>query len=424
METFFQYLIRASVYLLIMAGGYYLLMRREATPATNRFFILGSFLASLLLAALPGFYMAPLSGSSYGGAVVLPEVIVRASENSSQVSGMLARSISGIKLFSAGMIFLSILMVLVSGANLLRIFWLTRYNPSIRQDDMQVVLFNSPISPFSFFHWVFVPQSILRQEHFSRVLAHEKAHYRRGHSWDVLFMELMQVLFWYHPAYYFLKKELKAQHEFEADLLACQSIRKTDYQMTLLEYTLSGTLVPLTNPFNVSLIKKRIMMMNRSKNQPTNRIWLKAMMLIPFLALAVAVQSCQETAKDEVLTEATAADETIYTVVDQHPQFPGGEEARIRFMQENLRYPKPARDAREQGTVFVTFVIRHDGSIEDIKVLRGVSESLDAEAVRVIEKMPAWTPGYQDGQAVNVQFNIPIRFVLPEEGNHVVIVVE
>jgi TonB family protein len=424
METFLQFLIRASVYLLVFSGGYYLLLRQRATPAANRFFILGSFLGSLLLAGLPGSYVAPLAADPSGGAIILPEVILRASEGSAQVSNLVAGTFSGKKFLAAGLLLFSLLLLLISAVNLLRIFWLTRYNPSIRQDDMQVILFSTPISPFSFFRWVFVPQSIVRQEHFPRVLAHERAHFRRGHSWDILFMEVMRVLFWYHPAFYFLRKELKAQHEFEADQLACLSIRKTDYQLTLLEYTLSGTLVPLTNPFNVSLIKKRIMMMNRSTNLPTSRIWLKAMLLIPFLALAVAVQSCQETAKDEALIEATAADETIYTVVDQHPQFPGGEEARIRFMQENLRYPKPARDAGEQGTVFVTFVIRHDGSIEDVKVLRGVSESLDAEAVRVIEKMPAWTPGYKDGQAVNVQFNIPIRYVLPEESNHVVIVVE
>jgi protein TonB len=71
-----------------------------------------------------------------------------------------------------------------------------------------------------------------------------------------------------------------------------------------------------------------------------------------------------------------------------------------------------AREAGIQGTVFVTFVVERDGNITDVRVLRGVGGGLDEEAVRVVRNMPRWTPGRQRGQAVRVQFNLPIRFVL------------
>ena len=98
--------------------------------------------------------------------------------------------------------------------------------------------------------------------------------------------------------------------------------------------------------------------------------------------------------------------------MEDQPNFPGGEEARMRFLQEHLRYPSEAREAGLQGTVFVSFVVEKDGSISDAKVLRGVGESLDAEALRVINAMPNWEPGSQRGEHVRVQYNMPIRFVL------------
>ena len=113
-----------------------------------------------------------------------------------------------------------------------------------------------------------------------------------------------------------------------------------------------------------------------------------------------------------VVEEEEVEEDVIFTVVEDQPSFPGGEEARIRYLQENLRYPQMAREAGIQGTVFVTFVVERDGSVTDVRVLRGIGGGCDEEAVRVVRNMPNWQPGRQRGQAVRVQFNMPIRFVL------------
>jgi periplasmic protein TonB len=113
-----------------------------------------------------------------------------------------------------------------------------------------------------------------------------------------------------------------------------------------------------------------------------------------------------------IVEEEEVAEDVIFTVVEDQPSFPGGDEARMRFLQENLRYPTMAREAGIQGTVFVTFVVERDGSVTDVRVLRGIGGGLDEEAVRVVRMMPRWNPGRQRGQAVRVQFNMPIRFVL------------
>lgn len=113
-----------------------------------------------------------------------------------------------------------------------------------------------------------------------------------------------------------------------------------------------------------------------------------------------------------VQEEEEISEEVIFTVVEDQPSYPGGEEARIRYLQENLRYPQMAREAGIQGTVFVTFVVERDGSVTDVRVLRGIGGGCDEEAVRVVQNMPRWNPGRQRGQPVRVQFNMPIRFVL------------
>lgn len=102
----------------------------------------------------------------------------------------------------------------------------------------------------------------------------------------------------------------------------------------------------------------------------------------------------------------------IFVVVEDQPEFPGGEEARQRFLRDNLDYPQMAREAGIQGTVFLTFVIERDGSVTDIRVLRDIGGGCAEEAIRVVQMMPRWTPGRQRGQPVRTQFTMPIRFTL------------
>lgn len=110
----------------------------------------------------------------------------------------------------------------------------------------------------------------------------------------------------------------------------------------------------------------------------------------------------------------TAAHEEEFVVVEEMPQFPGGNEAMIKFIAENLIYPKTAMDKGEQGRVILSFVIDKRGKVGDVKLIRSVSPELDAEAIRVIQAMPDWIPGKQKGKAVNVRYTIPILYQLPK----------
>ncbi|HQG67810.1 MAG TPA: energy transducer TonB, partial [Paludibacteraceae bacterium] len=105
-------------------------------------------------------------------------------------------------------------------------------------------------------------------------------------------------------------------------------------------------------------------------------------------------------------------EQVIFQVVETMPQFPGGEQALFKFLNENIKYPVIAQENGIQGRVICQFVVNTDGSIVDIQVVRGVDPSLDKEAVRVIQSMPKWIPGKQRGKPVRVRFTLPINFKL------------
>jgi len=101
-----------------------------------------------------------------------------------------------------------------------------------------------------------------------------------------------------------------------------------------------------------------------------------------------------------------------YSVVEQMPEFPGGEAALRKFLAANVKYPAIAAENGVQGKVFVNFVVDRNGGISNVKVVRGVDPAVDKEAVRVVKSMPKWIPGKQNGEAVRVSFTVPINFVL------------
>ena len=119
----------------------------------------------------------------------------------------------------------------------------------------------------------------------------------------------------------------------------------------------------------------------------------------------IAVNTNESEEKKEVANK-------VFDVVEQMPSFPGGNEALMKFLQENVKYPVVAQENGVQGRVVVSFVVERDGSITDVKVVRSVDPSLDKEATRVVKSMPHWIPGKQNGAAVRVKYNVPVSFRL------------
>ena len=109
-------------------------------------------------------------------------------------------------------------------------------------------------------------------------------------------------------------------------------------------------------------------------------------------------------------TVVSQTDPKVFDTVEQMPEYPGGMQAMIEFLQTNMKYPEDAEKQKVEGRVMVQFVVETDGSISDVHVAKQVFPSLDAEAIRVVQAMPKWTPGKDKGRVVRVKYNLPIVF--------------
>ena len=132
--------------------------------------------------------------------------------------------------------------------------------------------------------------------------------------------------------------------------------------------------------------------------------------ILLFLPLFFITELCGQEIKETKIINPN--DDSTYIVSEKHPEFPGGQIAMRDYLQNSLRYPENDREKNIQGLVIVNFVVEKNGSLSNVNILRGVTPTLDAEAMRVVEAMPAWIPGEQDGEVVRVSINLPIRFTL------------
>ena len=118
-----------------------------------------------------------------------------------------------------------------------------------------------------------------------------------------------------------------------------------------------------------------------------------------------------DTDEDEII-EIEEDDEEFFMVVENMPEFPGGDLGLMKFIQKNVRYPAIAKEYNITGKVYVSFIVDKQGSVTNVKIVRGVDKNLDAEALRVVSLLPKYKPGKQRGKAVRVMFTIPINFTL------------
>ncbi len=112
------------------------------------------------------------------------------------------------------------------------------------------------------------------------------------------------------------------------------------------------------------------------------------------------------------IEEEDPEENVVFVVVEKMPSFPGGQQALMKYLNENIRYPVIAQENGVQGRVIVQFTVRKDGNIDDVKVVRSADPSLDKEAIRLVKSMPAWEPGQQRGKAVHCKYTVPIVFKL------------
>ncbi|TVQ95102.1 MAG: hypothetical protein EA393_00190, partial [Bacteroidetes bacterium] len=272
MSTYIEYLIRASVYLLLFGSAYFVLFRNSRRLVFNRSYLLFSFVLSLVL-AIPGRIVvsAAISGTATTNVLNLPEVLVVAGTEVPAATRQFGSLFASFSWWQILPVVFTLFLVIVFAARILKLRSIMKNHTIEKHVDVQIVWLKNSHSPFSFFRWIFIPAQVKGTPHFDKILVHERAHHKLNHSWDMVFMELMRLIFWFHPFYYMLRRELQNTHEFEADGHVLRSFSLIDYQKSLLEFAMGGSYIPITNPFNISIIHKRFIMMTKTKTQSLKR---------------------------------------------------------------------------------------------------------------------------------------------------------
>ena len=146
--------------------------------------------------------------------------------------------------------------------------------------------------------------------------------------------------------------------------------------------------------------------MMKTKNEKLNGLWWRLLTVMSVLAILLMVNTNAMAQNKEVATDK------VLEKAEVMPEFPGGEQAMMKFVAENVQYPEEAKEKEISGRVLVGFIVEKDGSIADVKVVKGIGGGCDEEAVRVVKAMPKWKPGMDKGKPVRVHYMLPLIFKL------------
>ena len=420
METFFAYLIKSSVCILFYELFYRLFLRGETFHRLNRMILLMSLVLSLLLPLLDVSGWFSFAGQD--GAMPVTELTFSLQELvvDQRTAGLLEHQ--GIAAWAVifGVYLAGIILLLLK--NLLVFVYLHRLLKRCRQEQTAdgQVYYRCPdrMGPFSWLGRV-VLSSADDGPLTDCILAHERAHAALGHSFDLLLVELFLCFQWFNPAAWWLKKDLRLLHEYEADRYVLASgFDARAYQLLLIRKSVGPKLYNMVHSFNNYSLKKRITMMMKRKS----KFWTqaKSLYVLPLGGFVLALFACVDGKKPTVeesqsvetreMTVKEQPDDSVASYVD--PSFPGGDVACMKWLSENVKYPAEAVEKGIKGKVIVQFVVTKDGKITDAEVARSVDPLLDAEALRAIRSMPDWEPAQRDGQNIAVKYSLPIAFSL------------
>ncbi|MFB0499530.1 TonB family protein [Mucilaginibacter sp. OAE612] len=418
--SWWQYLLLVNIYLLLFYGFYVLLLRKETFFQLNRLYLVSAALLSFMIPVIQANWVQNLFITQQVKYTLYSSPVLVYHFKPIEESPISIGEVLFI-IYAAGIVFLS-----------LRLIWqLFKLKKVISQPQSQV--------SYSFFKTVKLNAD---GEENAAIATHEDVHAKQWHSADVLLVELVMIINWFNPIVYFYRRAIKHIHEFIADRHAVEAgTDKADYAMLLLSQTFNTPSHNLVNSFfNKSLLKERIIMLQKNKSHRITLI--KYGLSAPLFILMMVLSSATINNSDTIAVINTKADKVfstpaskvaeitideplklerpvvaadtspVYTAVARLPEFPGGLGAFGKFLSTNIKYPATAREQKIQGRVIITFVVEKDGTLSNERIVKGITDDLNNEALRVIKLSPNWKPGMQGNRTVRTQYSVPISFTL------------
>lgn len=416
-----HYIIQIIAFQLLFLVVYDLFLKKETFFNLNRAYLLATPVLSLILPFIKIETLKETVPRDY--VFYLPEVIVGNAVSVNNESWL--SSITELQWIIITGVLVTLLLFIFK---LIKIYRLKSQGEITKhQHFTEVVIRHSSIA-FSFFRNIFLGDEVLKKSH-KHIIEHELVHINHKHSWDLIFFELLRIVFWFNPLIYIYQSRIAELHEFIADTHTVKNNKKEHYQYLLEEVFKTKNISFINQFFNQSLIKKRIVMLQKSK---TKNIWqLKYLSLVPLLVGMLIYTSCEKesvTNNPEVVKIANEPTSILKDVpfgkikvkpsfkepceVDSMDPFECFKEKLDKHVRNTFKYPEEAIEKKIEGRVYINFKINTDGTVKVI-ASRAEHHILDQEGIRIIESLPVLNPGAdENGNIVPVTFAYPIVFKL------------
>ena len=470
-----HYILQTIAFQVFFLLVYDIVLKKETFFNWNRVYLLITVVVSFILPFIKIDRFKAIVPQNY--IITLPEVVlgklntinnsptsINASTTETNATLFTFENLFYLGVFIASIIFLF---------KFINVLTLINTNPKTKVGKIRLVHVLKSASAFSFFNYIFLGKQINDEEK-EVILKHEMVHVNQKHTIDLLFFEVLRILFWFNPLVYIYQSKMVTLHEFIADADAVKHQNKNDYYQNLLSRVFNTKHISFINPFyKQSLIKKRIVMLQKAKSKQINL--LKYALLIPMVLGMLIYTSCEKESsvtsietisveeqiqklkfaiekqgsltqeqKQQILEISKLNNEKMFveiselnndysealdipfSVIDQVPVFPGCEglskEEQKKCMSKNISKlvgenfnTKLANEFGLTGRqrINVIFKIDTEGNITDVRS-RAPHPSLEDEAIRVIKALPKMIPGEQNGKKVNVPYSLPIIFQVGE----------
>jgi len=270
---------------------------------------------------------------------------------------------------------------------------------------------------FSFLHYIFWDNhQHLNALEKQQILQHEMVHVQQKHSYDVLLLEVLRIVFWFNPLLYFYKKALTTTHEYLADARVLQSVNQREYAALLVKQVFNKIDFPIGNFFNKSLTSKRLQMIMK-KDYRSSKI--KTFLAVPVLGLVTYFLAYCNVPVNKVipnrvnLAATSEFNQTTQPTTDTGlvaPQFPGGEKAMYNYFLSELKF-KPVY-LKNNKVIGTAMIIKLDaaGNFEK-QATHSQDSEFQQEINRVINKMPQWRPAQKNGQSIPATYALSLAYI-------------
>lgn len=416
-----EFFIKSSLCLILLLGVYNFFLEKEKMSLFNRFYLLGSLVISFLIPLVKFELQQDIIQNN-----LLPEAI-KTIQGNTIIINQKTNNLSIFLWSFYGII--TLLFTFRFSKNIYVFFQKIKSNPKKKFENGTLIFVEENILPHTFLNYIFINKNDYENRKIEgELFTHELAHVSQKHTLDVLFIEILKTIFWFNPILIFYKKAIQLNHEFLADEKVVKSYNNVPfYQNLLLEKASWNSNFYLASNLNFLVTKKRLIMMTKTTSQ--SRALLKKLSVSPVLAGLIFI-SCSQDATEKQSDEkivastweaakalssektATNGNQAIEAVevdpkdVPTSPQFPGGMEAFYKFVGKEYKIPKGFSG---KAKIILTFVVKADGNLEEIKVIKDAGFGTGEEAIRMMKKSPKWNPGLQDGKPVRVQYHLPIQ---------------